>query len=61
MSYVVVVTYGTREQVYASNETRKGAERLKEAALERGYSDARIEKANQFYAERNRRNRAAAA
>jgi hypothetical protein len=58
--WVIVVTYGTREdQVYAQTNDQDGADRLKTAAIEHGYRDARIESSGAFYGNRTRRRAAA--
>ncbi len=52
--YAVIVTYGTVvNQVYAGAiRDFSDAEKLQDAAIERGYRDARIEREKDFYATR---------
>ena len=52
MAYAVIVTFGTRANCqYAANiKNRKDAEALQRCAMERGYSDARIELEEDFRA-----------
>ena len=43
MAYVIEVTYGTRRhQVFAESPDMEGAQRLKQLAIEKKYSDAKI-------------------
>lgn len=60
--FVVTVTYGTMaDQLYASGiASRHDAEKLKAAALERGYLDAKIVPEKEYRAQRESRFNASA-